>query len=430
LIIGDHKNRFAEPIVNSAAVNGLVLTDIPLLTQSPVKRKPRSEFYHGMVTELLKGLQTKQALSNFISSVTIAADQAQMTRDYDLIGTFSHLLLSFPFSTEIANVGHYYEGLSINRLGFGDTVRATALFEQVADRAPIQYRARALLALGTAAVNLCDYKGALWWYKEIMRMAASGVNVEPNTLYCAGQMTAVIRAINGDHRGALADLEGMFPMVRMATHKMPIMYYIHLNSLAVELSEVGRLEEARRASEIACSSSFAPIYTEWQETFDAITVKTRSTCKSVIAVPDRMIKAAASRSTKPEQRSNIAHYDNHNASVEEDAGQHATRQKLEVDTTNTLVALRSRQPAGSTSIEPDRLRRSGARVLDFQQWKRRSESEAPLGALSPQQRMDMTTGEKLIRLMDLISHEDTDDETIGVILDAVEAIVLGKNGLN
>ena len=38
----------------------------------------------------------------------------------------------------------------------------------------------------------------------------------------------------------------------------------------------------------------------------------------------------------------------------------------------------------------------------------------------------MTTGEKLIRLMDLISQDETDDETIDRILEAVEQIVLKR----
>lgn len=43
---------------------------------------------------------------------------------------------------------------------------------------------------------------------------------------------------------------------------------------------------------------------------------------------------------------------------------------------------------------------------------------------------EMTIGEKLIRLMDLISHDDTDDETIDVILKAVEAIVSERRGVS
>lgn len=44
----------------------------------------------------------------------------------------------------------------------------------------------------------------------------------------------------------------------------------------------------------------------------------------------------------------------------------------------------------------------------------------------------MTTGEKLIRLMDLISQDETDDETIERILEAVEDIVMScrKQGLD
>jgi 3-hydroxyacyl-CoA dehydrogenase len=38
----------------------------------------------------------------------------------------------------------------------------------------------------------------------------------------------------------------------------------------------------------------------------------------------------------------------------------------------------------------------------------------------------MTTGEKLIRLMDLISQDETDDETIDRILEAVEQIILNR----
>jgi 3-hydroxyacyl-CoA dehydrogenase len=38
----------------------------------------------------------------------------------------------------------------------------------------------------------------------------------------------------------------------------------------------------------------------------------------------------------------------------------------------------------------------------------------------------MSTGEKLIRLMDLISRDETDDETIDRILEAVEQIVLNR----
>src|SRR5258708_39115810 len=99
------------------------------------------------------------------------------------------------------------------------------------------------------------------------------------------------------------------------------------------------------------------------------------------------------------------------------------------DTLHKRVSLTARQPAASEEMGPDRAQGSTARVLNFQQWKRRIEpNPAQLSTLSPEQKMEMTIGEKLIRLMDLISRDDTDDETIDVILETGEGIVLVRTG--
>ena len=69
-----------------------------------------------------------------------------------------------------------------------------------------------------------------------------------------------------------------------------------------------------------------------------------------------------------------------------------------------------------------------ARVVNLQEWKATFKgSSSPLPEkLSPDQLKCMTTGQKLIRLMDLISQDETDDETIDRILEAVEQIVLNR----
>jgi hypothetical protein len=46
----------------------------------------------------------------------------------------------------------------------------------------------------------------------------------------------------------------------------PHVYYDYMNSFAVELCEVGRLEEAKNVSLIVLASPFAPAYPEWRET--------------------------------------------------------------------------------------------------------------------------------------------------------------------
>jgi hypothetical protein len=210
----------------------------------------------------------------------------------------------------------------------------------------------------------------------------------------ATRMIAVIRGMSGDHRGAVADLESIFPLARMAGSLQPHTYYDYLNSLAVELSEVGRLTQARRASEIALSSSFGSTYPNWRETFEDITFKQRCSSRSMIAVPQGI--------SEPQK-------------VQPFAGE-----------TDKLVHLHSRgSVVGADSGDHGR-KITKARVLDFKQWKTALLESRPsvLNKLTPEHKNRMTTGEKLIRLMDLLSRDETDDGMIDRILEVVEEIVL------
>src|SRR6185369_2772373 len=409
LLVPKVENHIGDTSPTGTPNNSPVLTDSLSAFNWTQRRLNHGGFYQGLAQSLVKGLHTKQSLLDFISKVTRAADQAYSTRQYDKIGALSKILLSLPLSPQIECIGHFYEALSVMRSGHGDTVRGTALFKQVAEHGPIHYRTRAMLALGATSVSIGDSSAALPWYGEIVRIAARERAIDPGTLYFARQMTAIVRASNGDHEGAIRDLEEISPLARLATYREPRAYSIHLNSLAVELAEVGRLEEAARASSIACSSPYASAYPEWQETFDEIALKRRSASRSTIIVSGFLTQAAE--------------------------GSHRRRvtqisQQLLVDPQERV----SLQPSRSSAIVASRYDRpqgSQARVLDFQQWKRRVKpGPGQLSALSAEQRMEMSTGEKLIRLMDLISDDETDDETIDVILEAVEAIVLGRKGAN
>lgn len=411
LLVPKGENSIGGISLNRAASNSLVLTDTFSSSSLAAgqRRLNHSAFYQELTQSLVKGFHTRQSLLDFISKVVWTADQAYATRQYEKIGALSQILLSLPLSPQVESIGLFYEALSLNRLGRGDTVRATALFRQVAERAPLKYRARAMLALGTREVSVGDNPAALRWYGEIVLIAARDRAVDPGTLYFARQMTAIVRARNGDHEGAIRDLEEMFPLARLASYQEPRAYLIHLNSLAVELAEVGRLEEAARAASVACASPYARIYPECQETFDEISLKQRSASRSRIIVSGFMTESA------------------------EDPQRRRVTQSMQAELikTHERVSLQLRQPAATQESGYDRARGSQARVLDFQQWKRRLKPDpAQLSALSTEQRMEMSTGEKLIRLMDLISHDDTDDETIDVILEAVEAIVLGRRSAN
>jgi tetratricopeptide (TPR) repeat protein len=315
------------------------------------------------------------------------------------------LLLHLPLSSKLESIADYYVALGLNRSTLGDGPRAGRLFERVAENSTPRYRGRALLALGSNHMMAGDLRTAVSLYQETMRIVTRDDAFDPVSFIVAARMTAVIKGMNGDHLGAIVDLEKLFPLARAAGSLRPHTYYDYLNTFSVELTEVGRLEQARRASEIALTSPFAPAYPEWQETFDEITVKQRHASHSTVGVsgfraepPDAQRSSGLSSGSRAGKRNKLFRF--------------------------PIKEISATAEMGSASAED-----SQGRVLNFQQWKSRVELDsAQLSALSSEQRLEMSTGEKLIRLMDLISHDDTDDETIDVILEAVEAIVLGRRG--
>ncbi|MGA9770163.1 MAG: hypothetical protein WBV94_14070 [Blastocatellia bacterium] len=84
-------------------------------------------------------------------------------------------------------------------------------------------------------------------------------------------------------------MESLVPLIK---HASPRLYYDFLNSYAVELGEVGRMDEAENASGLTIASPFAPYYPEWQATFSEI----RSNRKR-----PRYVQAKAERQTSNQQ---------------------------------------------------------------------------------------------------------------------------------
>jgi hypothetical protein len=181
----------------------------------------------------------------------------------------------------------------------------------------------------------------------------------------------------------------------------PYAYYDYLNTLAVELGELGRLDQARRTSEIAIASPFARAYPEWRETFEDIEAKSQRSSRSIVGVRQPISKT-------------------------DKDGRYLSREKI--DNLLRLPAPQPRAPANRAGLP----HATEARVLDFRQWKTaiKASSRAIPEGVTAEQRRRMTTGEKLIRLMDLISQDETDDETIDRILEAVEQIVLNRRKRN
>jgi tetratricopeptide (TPR) repeat protein len=124
-------------------------------------------------------------------------------------------------------------------------------------------QARAALTLGTVYESQSDIENALRLYLEA---ACRATSIDLFTMVCTRGQLSAIKSTEGDHRAALADLEQLWPLLRLASRAYPHLFYLYHNDLAYELAQVGRIEEARQHSEIAISSPLAPAYPEWLET--------------------------------------------------------------------------------------------------------------------------------------------------------------------
>ena len=72
----------------------------------------------------------------------------------DVVEQASDILLNLPLPREFKSIANYYKGFCIKRRGQFDEARA--MFERVADEAPLRYKARAIIALGSIALDSGD----------------------------------------------------------------------------------------------------------------------------------------------------------------------------------------------------------------------------------------------------------------------------------
>lgn len=112
------------------------------------------------------------------------------------------------------------------------------------------------------------------------------------TVYQAATQTAIIASIEGDHRGALSGIRKMWPLVHHLSRRLPVLYYYFLNTIAVELSELGELDQARRLASVCIASPYVNAYPEWVETLKEILSITR---------PPTGLSVLISRSLAPRQ---------------------------------------------------------------------------------------------------------------------------------
>jgi hypothetical protein len=245
-------------------------------------------FYQLIASCLVEDVHNKQVFRGLGDRLVVLAEQAHGLRQMDVLERLSQMLAGLPLPRQYEVVGRYYQGLCVQRLGLGDAERAAGLLERVAESAPPLYRIRAMISLAANSRNQGDNQSALSLYCEAARFASISDLCDPYATITAQRMVAVISSEEGNQRGALALLENLFPIASSMRSLQPHVYYDYMNSFAVELCEVGRLEEARNVSQIVLASPFAAAYPEWRETRDEIELRGWRASRSVVAVTQRI----------------------------------------------------------------------------------------------------------------------------------------------
>ncbi len=188
-------------------------------------------------------------------------------------------MLTLPIPTHLKAIARSYQGACLKHEGhFNEALR---ILEQAVEESPLEFKGRALHILGATRHDRGEVDAAI----PLFLAAGEAANgYDPFALLQSHWMIAIGRGIHGDHNRALADLENLFPLVRKISGRYPASYYDFLNSLAVELGEVGRLSEAHAALNMALASPLAPAYPNWCETRAELEGKRTAASRSVVAI--------------------------------------------------------------------------------------------------------------------------------------------------
>lgn len=199
----------------------------------------------GFYQEILRGLGSNHQLGKRLIQL---AEQAHAFRQFDRVKELAQVLINVPIKTYQA-IGHYYLAVAFNNCGKGELDKAKKLFELAADTAPLKYQAKAILSLAAVSAHQKDPDAELYYFAETLKVSSSNIGTRLTAL----RGIAVHKAREGYHPKALKDLERDLPMINYAS---PEVCFSHLNALAVELGEVGRIHEARNISRIEVAFRF------------------------------------------------------------------------------------------------------------------------------------------------------------------------------
>jgi tetratricopeptide (TPR) repeat protein len=247
------------------------------------------KLYQHIAFALMKGAYNNH-LEDVGNELTTMADHAVGLRQADAAERISEILMKAPLPHEYHKIGQYYRALSVKRRD--GVSAANSILERIASSpaTPLRYRARALQAIGGNYFDNGNTIEGLRFFLEAGHLALPKHGDDLLTTTLSRWMIAVIRSMNGDHKGALEDLEKLSPFVRLIVPDHPHYYFTYANALAVELLELGHIEEAQNASRIALAFPFADKYPEFSDTAKDLSQQARRASRSVVAINKQVLQ--------------------------------------------------------------------------------------------------------------------------------------------
>lgn len=231
-----------------------------------------------------------------LSKAAQIADQAFTARRMDLVARMGHLLLGMADDKSTESVSCYYLALSLVRQRQYE--KAAPMIEQVANVAPLRYRARAMASLGSLSILHGDIETGRKFFDEAAVVSDYYNWQDPMMVFQINRMRAVLRSFEGDHVTCIRMLERLYPAFRALSSAYPALWFDYLNSFSVGLGDVGRFEEARRASAVVLSSPYVLSFPEWANTPTELLERERRSMASVIPKSMRAAQGAPSSATQ------------------------------------------------------------------------------------------------------------------------------------
>jgi hypothetical protein len=205
---------------------------------------------------------------------------AHRQRRVEIINAVSSLLDILPIGGRYRLFARYFEGLGLylNK----NFTAAKVIFENLLPSVHGKLKARTLMALAAVAHDSKE-ESSLPYYLEAGSIAAQDL-CDPYTVVQAGRMIAINKSINGDHQGAVNDLEKLTPIANTISKLSPFLLCEYLNSLAVEKGEIGHYSEGLEIARFLMASPYSAACPEYRETHDEIVTKAGHASRSIVAL--------------------------------------------------------------------------------------------------------------------------------------------------